>query len=695
LFQRRTLFGWISPVPRDAITATGEKAALTYLKDACVRLDNEIRPPPSEELGKAWTTLAKVYATRNGKFNDAEASYAGRVLELLRVTEPEKVGELVNDEVLWWGVQCLPVGRGRDEGVAKAAYLRLSKELFEEITGRVGTEGSSGLLEEKLKDVWRMRVLAIAEYGRQEDARDLISGANLSAKQLEQLWRAFLQQVVSQKGEIDDAELLPVIIGRQINPLSDGIKQDLSLLYASIGDMEQAKKFTIIQDQDGKLDASYINNLLKACRTYNDLAWGRDIIKSITANVEAMKTQKSLWNTTFGWALATGKSVDEVGRMIEIMARTNPDFQLHISDVNSLIEIANERNDPYMAERLVSLGERWGCRPDEDTYLLQIDYRLSVGDVEGARTAFDMVKSFLDGKGDAGPRVNRLVQAMCAKNTYSFDTIMDTVDFLGERSARFEAGTVAALAVLHLSRDEYNDVADLLTTSVRNFSLSDRAVVRKAILDLMLDTTNTPLSRLWDTYMIFQHVFEESPRPERLSVMQSFFDRDRPDMAIHVFNHMRRHRSPDINPDTETFITALLGCGRTHDHESLSIVNNVLKLDISISETTRLHNARMIAFFGTGESEKAQNVWEDIVRSDEGPSRNSLVCLFRVCEQSDFGEVRARSVWGMCRRMEVPVDEAVVAAYVGALAGNGCEEDARKVVESCQGELGVEVRELM
>jgi hypothetical protein len=679
------------------MAATGENAALTYLKDACVRLDNQVRPPPVEELGKAWTTLVKERAARKGKFSDAEAVSAGRVLELLRQTELEHLGELISDEALWWGMQCIAVERGKGERQAKDAYLMLSRELFDETNARTASTGAVAFLKEKQMDVWKIHVATLAKYGRPEEARDLISSLTntIPRERLDDLWRSLLRRLAQQESQINDAESLPTLIQQQLNPLPDGVKRALSSLYASTGAMEQAKAFTILQIEDGKFDVSYVKGLLDACRKHNDLAWGRDIIKTLTANTEAMKRQKALWNAMFAWALATGKSVDEVGRMIDVMARTNPEFHVNIVDINSLIALANERNDPYMAERLIGLGEKYGCRPDENTHLLQIDYRLSVGDVEGARTAFDLVKAFQDGRGDAGPRINRLVQAMCAKKTYSFDTIMETVDYLGEHSLRFEAGTVAGLAVLHCSRDEYNDVADLLSTSLKDFSLSERQTVREALLDLMLDTRATPIPRLWDTYMIFQHVFEEAPRADRLEIMRAFFARGRPDMATHVFNHMRRHRSPDVNPDTETYVTALLGCGRTGDYESLAVVNNVLKLDISITETTRLHNARMIAFFGTGESEKAQRVWEDIVRSDEGPSRNSLLLVFRVCEQSDFGEVRARSVWEMVRRMDVPLDAEVVAAYVGALAGNGCEEDARKVVESAESELGVKVDELV
>lgn len=51
----------------------------------------------------------------------------------------------------------------------------------------------------------------------------------------------------------------------------------------------------------------------------------------------------------------------------------------------------------------------------------------------------------------------------------------------------------------------------------------------------------------------------------------------------------------------------------------------------------------------------------------------------------------------MVRRMDVPLDGEVVAAYVGALSGNGCEEEGERVVEACaRGELGaVEVDEMM
>jgi hypothetical protein len=691
------------------MVATGETASLLYLKDACTRLDNQIRPPPFDQLAKAWTTFVRERDAKKGTLSDVEAVYTRRIFELLKEAKGEQFETLITSDSIKWALDCIPVTDGPlQEGAAAQAFSALSLALFDEADTRAKSDTAAAEWSQKAgngqtvyETFWLKHLEILTNFGLANEARNAIAQSGLPKAVITAAWASFLRHLARGNISLTDSNSLPLAIEKQISPLSTGLKASIAEFYASMGNMAKAKEFATFEDKNGKfiVHAQYIGTLLNACRKHNDLEWGRYIIKTITSNTEAMKKDQHLWNVLFTWALATGKSVDEINRMMEVMVRTNPSFAPTIQDINSLIKIANEKNDPYLAERLVTLGGKWGIRANEETYLLQMDYRLSISDIDGARTAFDFVRSFQgesNGEVDAAPRVNALIQAMCtgSRKTYAFDTIMSTVDFLGERSLAFAAPTVAALTILHLQRDEFTDVADLLTTHMKSFSQSERALVRQALLELML-APETSLPRLWDTYMIFQAVFEESPRSDRIAIMQRFFERARPDMAIHVFNHMRRHPSPAINPDTETYVTALIGCGRANDDESLSVVNNVLKLDLRVEETTRLHNARMIAFFGTGESEKAQAVWEDIIRSDEGPSRNSLLLVFRICEQSAFGEVRARDVWSMVRRMDVPLDEEIVAAYVGALAGNGRDEEARRVVETCEEELGVEVGEMM
>ncbi|KIW03101.1 uncharacterized protein PV09_05746 [Verruconis gallopava] len=705
--QKRTLFGWINPVPQEVLTATSERASLAYLKDACSRIENDVRPPPTDQLVKAWTSFIHERHARKAKLSDVEASYVRTIFELLKNearAEGKDFGELVPDEALVAAMGCLHSADFIEgERAAQEAFWQLSKTLFDEIEARASSDSAGAIWSEKkdargtiYEGLWLKHLGILAQCGHVAEARDAILRSTMPSRVVEFAWVGFLRRLAESSTSLPDIESLPALIQRQISPLNAEIRKRLAVLFARKGDMALAKQHAVFQSDDGApiTDARYLETLLNACRTHDALDWARDILKATTSNTSVMKSHKGLWNLVFKWAVTTGKSVDELDRMMKVMVKTNPTFQPSTQDFNALIRIANEKRDPYLAERLITLGERWGNTPDEETYLLQMDYRLSVNDVEGARVAFDYVKSFQEGHGGTSARINRLIQAMCARKSYSFDTIMDVVDFLGERGGRFEAQTVAALATLHLNRDEYTDVADLLTTHLVEFSLAERETVRKAILELMLHPS-TPLARLWDTYMIFQHVFEEAPRVDRTAVMRLFFERKRPDMALHVFNHMRRHASPAINPDTETYVAALVGCAHTADDESLTVVNNVLKLDITAVETTRLNNARMLAFLLTGSPSKAQAVWDDIVRSEEGPSRNSLLLVFRVCEHSNFGEVRAKKVWNLLREMDVPLDSEVVAAYVGALAANGCEEEAKTVVDSAEDVLGIAVDDII
>ena len=52
-------------------------------------------------------------------------------------------------------------------------------------------------------------------------------------------------------------------------------------------------------------------------------------------------------------------------------------------------------------------------------------------------------------------------------------------------------------------------------------------------------------------------------------------------------------------------------------------------------------------------------------------------------------------MWDLIRRMDVELDEEIVGAYVGALAGNGEFDNAVEVVLTSEKELGIEVGTFM
>jgi hypothetical protein len=431
------------------------------------------------------------------------------------------------------------------------------------------------------------------------------------------------------------------------------------------------------------LHASRTHSLLQWCASTGNFNLGQQVVRDIMKS----NPPKPLWDAIFVWAAATGKSVDEVGRMIGIMETSNkaiPDQSAwrlpDVNTINGLVEFAMSKKDPYMAERFIALGRERGIVPDARTCVLQMEYRLSIGDVDGALTAYMNLQATDLSSDEDVPTVNKLLVALCKSKRHDFDTIMNVAGDLADRRARFAPETVATLALLHLNRDETHDVTDLLNTHAYHFSSAERTSIRDAIVEHCLDpATATP--RAWDAYAIIREVFDELPRGPRTELMTSFFKRDRPDMAVHVFNHMRAHSREDTIPTVDTYVAAFLGSARQQDLESLEVIHNQLKLDYNIDVTTRLRNALMIAYTACSQPRRALTFWDEIVASREGPTYNSLHIALRACEHAPFGDTKAQEIWTRLRKMNIDLDRDLWASYLGALVG---QSDLRQAVSTLE-----------
>ncbi|GAB1735275.1 hypothetical protein NU219Hw_g2916t1 [Hortaea werneckii] len=435
-----------------------------------------------------------------------------------------------------------------------------------------------------------------------------------------------------------------------------------------------------------------IDKLLQWCMKVGHLDLGHEVVRDVMQD----NPPKPIWDAVFVWAAGTGKGVDEVGRMFDVMESSNDGISpddwrtADAATINGLVELAISKDDPYMAERFIALGRERGIEPDAKTLVLQMDYRLSVNDIDGALTAYKNLQ-YMDLSGDEDlPVVNRLIVAISSSKRHDFDTVMNVVADLSDRQARFEPLTTSTLALLHLNRDEIHDVIDLLNTHAYHYSSTERTSIRDALVSYCLDL-DTPTSRAWDAYSIIRDVFDELPREPRTELMSSFFRRQRPDMAVHVFNHMRTHSRADTIPTIDTYISAFLGTARLRDLESLEVVHNQLKLDFNINITTPLRNALIIAYTACSRPRKALGFWDDIVASREGPSYNSLHIALRACEKSPFGDLKAKEIWEKLRKMNVDLDSTMWASYVAALAGNGNVAAACKTVEDADADRELDV----
>lgn len=505
----------------------------------------------------------------------------------------------------------------------------------------------------------------------------------------QRVWRIILQWY-SREG--DEPNLLQAV--SQIKESGISVTREmydiLIQFYAGRDDVERARSWyqqSIHADNKSTTAVTY-NAILRCCSRVGEMEWGNAIARSIADR----DVTKEVWDTIFIWAATTGKGVEEVNRLMNLMMETkqgkSSGFEPDTTTINHLIEHSISRNDPYSAERFLNLGTRRNIRPDTETYMLQIIYRMTVNDIDGALAAVKSLRGATTWSDRISSAVNEMVQKLCIFRKQDFHIIMDLVEQLSKRKCPLEAKTVSGLCALHLERNELHEVIDLLKTYSFDYSCEERVPIRDVLVSFCLNP-KSPTSCVWDTYMVCRHTFDtEASRKIRTHIMHAFFRRDRPDMACYVFGHMRRHPQSEIRPTTDTYVAFLEGVAACSDGEILEVVHSQLKLDATIDPSTRLLNALMLAYTRCNMAHRSVEFWDEIVASREGPSYDSIRLIFQACEQTQFGDRQARGIWDRLVAMEIGLPKHIFAAYLGAVASHSRLEDSLRLIELGAGRYG-------
>ena len=688
---RRTLFGFRSLLP--AAKKSGKNPGLTLMVDAKKKMDLRLRMPPAKDLAKAWTEYFEDKSERNEQVQDAHAAFALTTFEYLQSVSKEEAEPLVSISEMEAALRVLADKALKGDGKVQKlepSYITLAEKLYLSLC-------SSDLDTENRQRTRQLFIRILTFSFNAHRARDvLITESDPQVRFSPDDWY-LVASGFDAEGDFQALKDTVRLLEQECPSMLESLASNLAQTFARLDAMNEAKRFySQAEKSKNQHDPSLYKALIMAAVRNEEFEWGRSIIQNLMDDSKNQITERrELWDVVFLWAAGTGKSVDEVDRMMQVMVRRNPEFTPNIKTINQLIAYANSRNDPYLAERFLALGAKWSVDQDGTTYMYQMDYRLATGDIDGARTAYYHLKDEEIRNNEDLPRINRLIQCMCNSGHYEFDTIMEIVEDYNSKRKPFEADTVSALCILHLKRHEYYDVVDLLQTQVGNYDTSERTRIRDTFVDFCFDRRNS-ITSVWDAYMIFHQVFDAETNCEiRTRIMNEFLTRRRSDMAVHVFNHMREHRRVESQSTADTYIDILTGIGRLEDQESLEVVHNQLKLDMNVEPNTRLQNSLMIAYLGCDFPNNAYRFWQDIIHSNEGPNYNSLLIVMRVCEKMPFGETRAKEIWRQLGELDVEVTSELFAAYVGALAGNDLVNEAMEKVNSVEKEFGLRPNTLM
>lgn len=681
--HRRTLFGlsrkpdpWLQePDLHPGLETMLELTSQSALKD---------RPPPADQLAAAFREFFLTKLKNKEMVQEIQAFHALRTFRYLQEMNQEQEGFGLTLKDLRTALSTLVLLPEDD----LSTHNQFARALFEEILKRGdGKKDADDINPVKPEMAWYVRILC--ESGDALEARDLLERSSVRNNAWRKMW-SWVLKGLAKKG--DDEELQRTLFKmKSYGTLYNMRAQAVMVEYYALKDDVDQTKYWFAYDVDGRIPPTphTMEVVLQFCIRKNELEWGLAVLQSFLRtdlNKKLLDSyenpRKRIWDGVFQWAAAMGKGVDQIDRMMRVMVRENEADETvrpDIDTINGLIKLANSRNKAYEAERYVVLAEKWGLVPNAMTYVLQLDYRLNVEDIDGALVTYNKLQGEDVRDGVDIPVVNKLVRALCTSKHIGQDTVLTVLDDLNERKARLEPETVSVLCVWNLQRDELREIISLIKDHTWHYSMDQRGVVSDTFIRFITDRAN-PTGIAWDAYTILCHAFDEISVASRIDLMNEFFARGRSDMASHVFGHMRQHQLAADRPTAEAYTACFEGIARAADAEALEMVHNMLKLDGAIEPDTRLYNALMLAYAACDMPERALEYWHDIGASREGPTYNSICIALRACEASWNGVAAARNIWARLKSMKIEVTREVFAAYVAVLAAHGLMKDACKLV---------------
>ncbi|KAI1112189.1 complex I intermediate-associated protein [Nemania sp. NC0429] len=697
--QRRSFFKLFQRPPRtvrDIEAEPGYEVLLTYRAAE----NQNLRPPSTPDLVQAWRVFFAHKEQHNRVVNSTQAMCAHRVLEYL--AKPDITDEAgLSLEDLHMAMRCLEKPPRDDPRY----HLDFSRALFRVL--RLREENTQPGTVHNVTLDYRLRashgrskylrsfLVALSQYGQALEAKDIFlqSLADTGFRPERSLF-----PVLNGLAKEGREEALCEVAGEAIKsgvPFDVGVHSVMTTFFAQRDNFEQTKFWWAKELGKGQHPSplAYYHILQFAIRN-NQKEWAMEIYEDLIAQLESgpLSESKACWDVSYQFAfLLLGRGIDQIEHMFTVAldhTKNKPKAQPNIGSINSLIKCAIDKDDSYMAERFVSLSEKLGFEPDASTHILQITYRLHAKDYEGAFTAYQALQNLDISLTERQlPILNKLIRDLCASSRPKYEKILDLASYLEQRHITLEPETVVSICTVFMKNDETHEVIDTLSLHTAHYSIDERQTVRKSFVDYCLDKNNS-MARVWDAYALLRQFFPEVEIEDRVLIMDAFFERRRPDLACHVFGHMRSHDNPRYRPTADTYVRCLEGIGRCPDEEPLRMIHNMLKMDTTIQLNTRLYNALMIGYIATDESQRALDFWKQVTTSSEGPSYATLEIVFRAYEAQAYGDTSARELWAKILKMEIDVPENVYASYLTALAAHSHLPDVKLLLDDSDSIIG-------
>jgi tetratricopeptide (TPR) repeat protein len=696
--QSRQIFGLSFGAPARSFegakaTSANVEAALSKLVDLLKSKRTRSRQPSDEELVDAFRFLFTTRADRSKPLTRNEAFLATETFNHLRskeliLSEISKVSLTTQDLQNVLLALAAPAGgeiyRSDYQALAKAVFdiVRQYPDLDPLVSAGFSTSGD-GLRNHFFESY----ATVLARTGSARKALDMVRNADDAVQPLlTTLWATILKSLALE-GSVSDFWEALVKMHERLGPLDSSIHQDLCTFFAGRDDIDNTLKMFELELKDGLVPTNAcLAAVLRFCIRTGQADLGAKIASILRTRTDMGDTA----GTLLVYFASVDPSVRNIRAQVNELAKNDSFDVVNMASFNALIQYAYSRRDPGLAQTYIDLARSCGLRPDGSTWVLRLDFELSRGDLDSAKEAFEAL-SLEDIPKDRSdvPVLNRYITVLSASENASHEHLMRVVDSILETGADVDPEAVASLCRVFLRRDELEEASGLLRYRIDTFPNTDRARIG-AVFEHFIQDPNIKDQRAWNAYDLLRHALPETEVEHRIAIMQSFFDRNRPDLACLVFGHMRQREDLEARPTPEAYAQCFHGIAKCKDVDGLQMVYNMLKMDLEVEQTTKIHNTLMQANTACRSpfTSIIDHFWK-ILDSREGPTLNSFALALQACQTwVPQGSQEARRIMAMMQSWNLIITKEIYDCYVGALAGQSEFENTVELIDHMEEDIG-------
>ncbi|OCT48508.1 pentatricopeptide repeat containing protein [Cladophialophora carrionii] len=530
-------------------------------------------------------------------------------------------------------------------------------------------------------------ITVLSKTGSAQEALELLRKSPTSSERASlPMWTAVLKGLAN---EGRNQEFWKVVreVQDTVGPLDAVSQETLAGHFSQHDEISALKRVFALPLENGQVPTTPTLIKVVDCAMRN----GEEEWAETAASLLQQRTDSGdVAGTLVVWHATHDPSVKHMRQIIEQLSDRGVTDAVSMKTMNRLIEHAYSRNSAETASHYLGLAQSLGLHPDGRTRVIQLEYELKQGNRTAAAQTYELLSREdvpLD-RSDV-PVLNHYISSLSFSADPEYIHLMQIVDHLLSTGADLEAEAIAGLCHVFLQKDELEEATGLLRHRVDSYPRDDRARI-SAVFQQFITDLSIKDQRAFNAYELFRHAFPETPVTDRVAIIQSFFARKRPDLACLIFGHMRQREDLAARPTPAAYAKCFEGIAACKDIDGLQMIYNMLKLDLEVEQTTRIHNGLMAAYTECQQPFVAiiDHFWK-IMESREGPTLSSFILALRACEKwIPQGGHEARQIMALMQSFNLVITKEVYDAYIGALAGQSEFENTVELIEEMEQDIG-------